>query len=426
MPPNPRYRTDIKSETILYKEYTDGVFQAATPFQRWYHYHWMSDTINPVNRQLNRRPPGFCQHLKIDKTYIAQEFTSHRVSSGHVSLNENPDFLSSFSSQSGQSPTGSPTDPLDFGYQQALGPDFLSTPRFSDLCFEAWTKLKTQVPTDVPVLNFIYEFLDYKDLVKTVLHPKRGLESLRKYAGTSNWKKVQGLPKAINNEFLDTSFNWIPLISDTVKLTKLYDNAAKKLDFLRKTKGKEVTIRFDKTDCYVNSLLGIEQPLGFQNSDWQKPFKLTKYQCDFHVTCKLYQDLEGLDDTWALLRTVIAASGLNNPLKAVWNAVPFSFLVDWVAPFGNILERTAVQPFYGVWKVYDITTSVRVRGEVEVIVRPNPGRDFQFPETLVTRAKIDSYLRLVGLPQTLGAFDFSQLNSQQQKLFLSLVLTKVL
>jgi hypothetical protein len=423
----PRYRTDFKQLPVSLNAYTDGVLQDSYPFNRWLYYHWMSDQINPINRATGKRPPGFCQHLKLDKTYIAKEFSSWRVSTGHISKNENPDFLSSFSSHlEGNTPTGDPTDVLDIPYQNVLGVDFFQTPRFSDLCFEAWTKLKTQVPDDVSLLNFAFEALDYKDLAKRVLNPKKSLRDLRKYAGTSNWSKVRRLPKQINGEFLDVSFNWLPLVSDTQKIFNLYDTSARKLDFLRKTRGKEVVIRFSKPDCYINNLVGVEQLLGFQNDDWKRPYKCNRYQCDFTVTAKLYQELEGLDDAWAGLRALIASAGINNPLKAVWNAIPFSFVVDWVAPFGQWLERAAVQPFYGVWKVYDITTSVRERGEVEVSVEPRPGRDYQFTKTLVTKVEIDKYTRLVGLPQTLSAFDFTQLNQQQQKLFLSLVLTKVL
>jgi hypothetical protein len=212
-----------------------------------------------------------------------------------------------------------------------------------------------------------------------------------------------------------------------MKLTQVMDSVAKRMDFLRKNRGKEVTIRLSKPDCYLNSQLDNPYILpGW--SDWyaQRTFKMTKYQCDFYATAKLYQELEGLDDAWASLRALFASLGINNPVKAVWQAIPFSFLLDWVAPVGKWLERAAVQPFYGTWRVYDITTSVRERYDVENrldLISSSTGAKSSF---VLEKVHVDRFLRMVGLPQTLGAIDFSQLTQQQQKLFLSLVLTKVL
>jgi hypothetical protein len=198
------------------------------------------------------------------------------------------------------------------------------------------------------------------------------------------------------------------------------------MKFLLDSKGKEVTIRIRKENCYLHPLLNVAQSFGTADGVWNRRFIMTKYQCDYHVTCKLYQDLEGLQDAYAGLRATIAALGINNPIKAVWNAVPFSFLVDWVAPFGTWLERAAVQPFYGVWKVYDITTSVRERYNIEMHVGPFSNGSLTLPGAKIQEVQVETYTRLVGLPQTLTGLDFSQLTPQQQKLFLSLVLTKVL
>lgn len=425
-----RFRVDYKTDNEICKVYFNGTLVDSTLFQRWYHYYWMRDKINPVDKSTGRRPPGPCQHLKIDKTYINQDYT---YTNGSVAvLTENPDYQSLPDSiNGGLSPTGSRTNPNDNGgWSAILFADFLNTPRFADLCFEAWTKLKTQVPAEVSVLNFIYELKDFGPLAKSLSKiPKSVRDSKlgQTFADPLKGKgKIRKSAKAVNNTFLSYNFMWAPFVGDLQKLTTVSDSAAKRLDFLRKTRKKEVTVRFNKVDCYVNPLLNVPQERGIQSDDWKRTFTLTKYQCDFIVTCKLYQDLEGLDDAWAGLRATIATLGINNPVKAAWAAVPFSFLADWVAPIGKWLERAAVQPFYGVWKVYDITTSVRERSEAEFKLSARPGRSVSLPETLICRVKGDNYVRLVGLPQTLGAIDFSQLTSQQQKLFLSLVLTKVL
>jgi len=410
----------------------NGVLVDSAPIYRWTKYHWMLDQINPIDHSINRRRPGLCQHLKIDKKYSAPSFSYVNQHNGASVLMTNPDNVSrSLDYGPGLTPIGSSTDVLDNGgYSSSLFLDFLKTPRFSDLCFEAWTKLKTQVPADISVLNFIYELKDFGPLAKalskipaSVKNSKLGQTLADPLKGKGKGKKAA---KAVNNTFLAYNFTWAPFVGDLITLTQLSDSVAKRMDFLRKTRGKEVTIRFQKLDCYIDGDLGVPVLRGTNSNPWKTTFTRTKYQCDFVVTCKLFQELEGLDDAWADLRATIAALGINNPAKAVWNAIPFSFLVDWVAPFGKWLERAAVQPFYGVWKVYDITTSVRERSEVEVELSSTDQGYIAMADTLITRVSGDNYIRMVGLPQTLGAIDFSQLTSTQQKLFLSLVLTKVL
>lgn len=427
MTDNVRFRTDFKEKPNLYRWYLDGVEQPQEPFMDWDYYHWMADQINRYSKEKGRRPPGYCQHLKVDKTYRAVDIS---WVNGTTPVREiNPSYWSAWPTpgRKPQSPTGSPTNPDDFGYSNFMG-DFTHTPRFSDLCLEAWNKLKTQIPTEVSILNFIYELKDFKELGKSLSKVPKNISGRKATPFVTALKgkgKLRKGAKAVNDTFLSYNFQWAPFFGDLQKLTQLASKVAAKLDFLRKTRGKEVTIRFQKPDCFINDQLNVfVEKTG--NAGWKREFVLDKYQCDFIVTAKLYQNLEGLDDAWASLRATFAALGINNPIKAAWNAIPFSFLLDWIGPFGKWLERAAVQPFAGTWDVYEITTSVRERGEIEFYLTGRPTYPIYFPKTLMERVKVDRYIRLIGLPQTLGAIDFSQLTQQQQKLFLSLVLTKVL
>jgi len=434
-PVHNRIRNEFKDYNVV-STYTGGP-QYTKVIRQWDYYHWMADSINQRSVEKGRYAPGPCQHLKCDKTYIASTLVQTNRVTGISNTQTNPaNWTLNPSGSKTQSPTGSsvPWYDADYGYSN-LAIDFLKTPRFQDLCFEAWTKLKTQIPAEISVLNFIYELKDFVPLAKSLSKiPQSVRDSNLSKTFTDPLKgkgKIKKSAKAVNSSFLAYNFTWAPFVGDIQKLTTISDSVAKRMAFLLNSKGKEVTIRFSKPDCFVNDQLEREQEIAYQDSDWRTAFKMTKYQCDFYVTAKLYQDLEGLDDTFASLRATIAALGINNPAKAVWNAIPFSFLLDWVGPFGKWLERASVQPFFGVWKVYDITTSVRERYDIEMFVEDrssstNPGTPLLVPRTVLEKVSVDKYTRLVGLPQTLGALDFSQLTSQQQKLFLSLVLTKVL
>jgi len=435
---SPRYRVDFKQHGTTAISYNNGAVNLSENFQEWDSYHFMSDQVNPMRRGTPRtREPGFCQHLKVDKTYRLTHFVWTAPDGSAIDQSNMAGYYSSwFTSPGGQSPTGKASVPEDLGYSNMLG-DFTKTSRFSNLCLEAWNKFRTQVPTSVSLLNFIYELKDFKelgkslskipkhlrdgDLEKRLIGPVINPRTRRFYSAGRIGKRTA---KAVNDSYLAYQFQWAPFVGDIMKLTQLHDFVARKIDYLRKTKGKEVTIRFVKEDCYIHPQLG--SPVhGFFGGGWYNPFTLTKYQCNFVATAKLFQDLEGLDDAWTELRATSAALGFGNPLKVVWNAIPYSFLLDWVGPFGSWLDKAAVQPFTGRWDVYECTTSAHEVGEIEYSVS-RPSGPNSLPRTLQERVRVDKYIRLCGLPLTLGAVDFTQLTSDQQKLFLSLGLARVL
>jgi hypothetical protein len=435
---SPRIRSRFHTIPDTFYNRVTGFSDQVVPFTHWKEYEWFLDQINPKDYHTGHRAPGPAQHLRVTRIYelpswswtspddrtISQTNMSGAYEIGYSSVRS---FLQGESGwYYGQSPTGS-ADAADLGFSNMIG-EFSKTAAFSGLCVAAFNKFATQMPTQVSILNFLYELKDFKETAKALSKIPKALKdgSLSKLV-TSPIRKKKGkfrqVPKAINDSLLSYNFQWAPFVGDIVKLINLGDSITKRLDFLRKTRGKEVTIRFSKPDAYAHPQLGQVILDNSLSSDWQNRFVLDTYQCNFVATCKLYQNLEGLDDMWTGLRATFAALGVNNLGKVVWNAIPFSFLLDWVLPLGNWLDRYAVQPFQGQWDVYDCTTSVHEVGMIHYYVWPKFKGN---PPALMSKTKVERYLRLVGLPTTLTGVDFSQLTDNQQRLFLSLGLAKIL
>lgn len=59
-------------------------------------------------------------------------------------------------------------------------------------------------------------------------------------------------------------------------------------------------------------------------TQWVKGFHLAKVRFDFEM-----------DDTFV---RQIVEQGLTNPLEVAWELVPFSFVIDWFAPVGNLVS----------------------------------------------------------------------------------------
>jgi len=322
-------------------------------------------------------------------------------------------------------PDFSPRNHVWFDGWLNLLSEFENTPTYQNLLLSAFNKQITQVPTKTSVINFIIELLELKPIFKKLAsipkHIREGTLTKAVSGKSLSRRSPINAAKGGAKGFLAVEFQWLPFISDIYAFITAMDTVTKRINFLIKTKKEETTVRFVKEDCAVRAETGTEIIVYDDSSDVRQSIWLTDYQCDFISTWKLYQDLEGLDDVWAGLRGLFVDLGVNNPAKIVWNAIPFSFLVDWVAPVSQWLEKAAAQPFYGVWKTYDVTSSVNEKYTFENrFVAKHGGTNG--PEF---KAVVQQYRRLNYLPLSLGAIDFSQLTDTQQKLALALAVSGV-
>jgi len=396
--------------------------QLQLPATKWRHYGWMLDQINPKDNHTGLRPPGVCQHLKVDKLYVVDQlryYWNNGNSSWTIVNWQDLDGL--------PSPTGS-LDPNDPGYSNLVG-SIMGTETYRNLCVSAFNKQITQVPAKISLLNFLFELKDFKELGKSLSKIPKALkdDSLARHVNLVT-KHKKSLPKVVAKSGIDTflswNFQWAPFIGDLQTLSKVGENAYKRLDYLRQTQGKSVTVHYSKDDCYTHPQVGQVLFTQHVNSVAYRTYVLRAYECKFTSTWRLFQNLRDVNDALSGLKAVYATLGLNNPAKAVWNAIPFSFMLDWVGPFGSWLERAATQPFSGDWEISQVTSSVH---EVYIIDKyvHNHG-DGNNLDQIVESVQVDRYTRLDGLPFTLGAIDFSQLTDTQQKLALAIPLSKVL
>lgn len=382
----------------------------------WKDFNSISDRINPVRWGTDgHRPPGPVNHLQalVKDIQTSTTFVDPNNGSTVVMTNHAAALLANMY------PLYSPRNYVYFnGWLNLLG-KFEDTPTYKNLCVEAFNKQITQVPSKTSVINFAIELIELKPIFKSLAKIPKYLREGAFTRKTSLRSLKRSTPVNVARKgakgFLAAEFQWLPFVSDIATFMGTMEAVAKRLDYLIKTRGKETTVRFVKEDCY-------QRPLGElyvqdDGSNAKQFIALDQYQCDFVSTWKLFQELEGLDAAWADLRATFAHLGVNNPAKIIWNAIPFSFLIDWVAPVSSWLERAAVQPFYGVWNVYDATSSIHEKYVISQNFHAKAGGSHG-PEFKV---HCDNYRRLTYLPITAGAIDFSQLSDTQQKLALALV-----
>jgi hypothetical protein len=376
----------------------------------------MKDSVNPRGN-YGYRSPGNCYSLSINR--ITPKVFGPCIDGGDTPGSEKTWF-------------GVPHIVSPHEVELTLS-DFSSAVR-TNRCISAWNKFHTQVPTVVSLPNFLIELKDFKGLAKGLAHAKSTvIESARK-ADKNLLKKPKSVASILNSTFLDINFNWMPFVSDLQKIMQIGESVTKRLTYLRQTKGRKVPIKYFASDVWKNPDVGTYHLV---KSPFDTPFpgstvyfgccggggtslQLKKYKANFVAHGSLFQDLRGLDDAWASWKVMWAQLGFNNPAKVIWNAIPFSFLLDWINPIGNWLDRFAGQPFEGDWQVYDVSHSVKETFTFEELITFNT---MHYPGNprLASSIEVTRYDRRVGLPLTFSDVDFDNITEQQQSLFLSLV-----
>lgn len=256
-------------------------------------------------------------------------------------------------------------------------------------------QFNTQIGEVISIANFVYELKDLKTLVP----------------------KIQGM-QTLENGFLQYHFGWKPLISDLKSLSKIVKDTIDRLEHLRRTNNmwnKVSYTGFLQPSDYP-SVVPNAGPLSFP---YISPIQteLVNYVGRFRVNARIKRTLTGLDGDIGMLKAFLAALGLNNPAKIVWNAIPYSFVVDWFVRVSDHFDGFQV---YGggietknvSWSLHE-TGSIRLYGNASVNGSP--------AQVTAGTIAFDRYQRGPGLPFTVGSISFSSLTTTQQMLGAALI-----
>jgi len=164
--------------------------------------------------------------------------------------------------------------------------------------------------------------------------------------------------KGISNAFLEVHFGWVPLVQDIESSVRLLASDPP----FKRVVGRGT---YRETVKIVNDT-------SFGDGTRRSEVQVTKLT----LRCKIQADVR-CDNTNLFLASKL---GLVNPASFVWEAIPFSFVVDWFANVGSFLS--SYTDFLGV-SMQDIsvthyTEAVRsvVNTESHSPFRPDNGRQF--------------------------------------------------
>lgn len=183
---------------------------------------------------------------------------------------------------------------------------------------------------DVPL--FLFEMKDFPRMLKNAGDLLRGAR-----------KPSEGInPSVANDAYLAWQFGWAPLFNDLAKLLNFSEIVDQRLDYLRKI-GRDGGARISRR-LGGGSVTHSSGPVTFletyppgsylqasvtDSEDYQSWFSARVRMSPLSLP-------KNLGDQRALARRT--AFGFSNPASTVWNALPWTFLIDYFTNVGNLLQ----------------------------------------------------------------------------------------
>jgi hypothetical protein len=242
-------------------------------------------------------------------------------------------------------------------------------------------QLLPKVNDGVSAVNFILELkdlrrqFDFKTIEHTLLKLGAGnFLTRRKMLRKSSKYRRTTTGEDIMSDYLNWNFGWKPFVGDLFAMYKALEGLGKRLDYLERHQGKLLRRRRG-----IN-LEVPELPSGVIESDWHSklfykfgPFSggadlfiarrdntwdfKPRYHATIDYTYTFPQGAFG--ETRRKIRGFLEALGIKINPQIIWNAIPFSFVVDWIIDVGGWLRQFSPNDLGMEVVIHDASHSVK-------------------------------------------------------------------
>jgi hypothetical protein len=231
---------------------------------------------------------------------------------------------------------------------------------------------RSLVPTfesgSVSLANFLYELKDFKRMFenwgKEVSFIKKNVLS-RFYGNVRSivWNDRHSIGTNLAANHLNLSFNILPGISDVKKIIKNIRTFDARYNKMVNFINKPVSRRY-RTTCGTPkpAPIIIVQSSGYGDLTLEFDWVIQPFFC---ATSHIRYDIPRLG-AWTKVAAAADSLGLNLNPQILWNAIPFSFVVDWFAKVGDLLGGFKQSNVKINTVVDDVSYSVKYRSRAKL------------------------------------------------------------
>lgn len=271
----------------------------------------------------------------------------------------------------------------------------------------AFKSFREQMPDQMLLPNFLWE----------LRHPGKIVDNLVTLRNRFKGGSFQDLRRYLGKRWYTYNFEFVPLMQDIAAILTSYADVQKRIAFLKKTHGRPTTLRRSWLEDHTiqstewNVFHAENRPIGsypyLTVEGRREPAKIKIRRV---VGATMFHRLGALDDYLGMISGMLASYGFNKPLSVVWEAIPFSWLIDYFVKVGNFLDTIkSSEPFPGEitltngWvstAVKDATISYSTRLVVPTWMIPQSGTELETQGAL--KVRLSYYNRTPGIPCTNG------------------------
>lgn len=277
---------------------------------------------------------------------------------------------------------------------------FIAPPALkNDLCLRALKQMLPQIKEELSSINSVYELKDFAIVRNAIRNP---LKTARHYAKLiqkyNSWERLFFVsPKAYkklqdktmkmtlrewvnsgSGSFLQWKFAIAPLISDITALQAALTNYKNRIsDLVNRTGGiqtRHFTYRWDEfEETTETKQTGFLQPwIGFNGCVLYEVERLViPEQSVFHAQIQYNYNYTKYQQQHAATLALLDSLGLNFNPAIIWNALPWSFVVDWVLRVGDLLDRFAIQNLEPQINIHQFLWSIKRERSIWLYGRPS-------------------------------------------------------
>lgn len=291
-------------------------------------YSHSEDIVYTTKPKGLRHASNVCVHTKLTEGYaggssLPYQRVDNLVIPGHYTRYYN-------GHQHQQIAHASAVSAAEAAFSTQFGSGFLGA-NGQTLINDAWKKAKPDLTT-MSLPNFLLEFKDVKKMANKWLTGK-GLRSTVRQAGK------QRASKTLAGGVLEYSFGLAPTISDVSAMINAVRNTQQRVSQFCANVGKPMKARLlmHKATTGKQGTFDYEGD-SHQPCSWNGTLD-QRTTAHFTFVGKAPAVLSNLDRT---LRAMLDSFGVELNPRIIWDALPFSFIIDWIINVGDILERFKV------------------------------------------------------------------------------------
>lgn len=263
----------------------------------------------------------------------------------------------------------------------ATGRFVANIPDLSNIVQRSLATMLGQVRPQQSLLNNLFELKDFKTMPRTLTRIRDTLLELRKrfpklasdfrnLFPKKGKKPILSVLGAASDVFLQQEFNIKPLIQDISgvasaleterrRIAKLVDNAGKKI---RRDYNLDLSTYYrDSSETSTSSSIQRISNLPIYDASRGRSVRDVRYhKALFHAQIEYSYYYTDWQRRNALLLSQLDKLGVNFNPSIIWNAIPWSFVIDWVVDVGRWLDQFGASNMEPLTVIHRFSYSHRV------------------------------------------------------------------